>query len=136
MTAHSKTDKANKVDDFDVFPVSKVAIGDGKGNGCAGAIFATSEASAWLTVKKNYARRTSEAALLQETLVSARLAVARFPLCPALKQIKARHREDDSWGAVIPPNILLNNSQQHDLRKSLYALKPTASVFSGHLAKA
>jgi len=121
---------AAAIDDFDVFPGSEAVVIEGLANGCTGSISATSNATAQLTAKTFNANGTPAAAELQELLTAARLAIAKYPLSPALKQIKAWQTDDESWRAVFPPNIELNDSQQHDLRDALQALGPEALVLS------
>jgi len=121
---------AKSVDDFDVFPGSEAVIIEGMANGCTGSISATSNATAQLTAKTFQARGTEQAAGLQELLATARLAISKYPLSPALKQIKAWNENDDSWTRVFPPNIELNGTQQQDLRDALVALGPEALVLN------
>ncbi len=121
---------AKAVDDFDVFPGSEAVLLDGLANGCTGSISATSNASAQLTAKTYQANGTSQAAELQELLTAVRLAIAKYPLSPALKQIKAWQSDDDSWRAVFPPNIELNDTQQRELRDALHALGSKALVLN------
>ena len=124
---------AKATDDFDVFPGSEAVLIEGLANGCTGSISATSNASATLTAKTFNANGTPAAADLQELLTAVRLAVAKYPLSPALKQIKAWQSNDDSWRGVLAPNIELNDSQQRDLRNALQALGPEALVFDKQL---
>ncbi len=119
---------AAAADDFDVFPGSEAVLLEGLSKGCTGSISATSNASAALTAATYKANGTSEAAALQETLTAVRLEVAKFPLSAALKQIEAWRRGDDSWRAVLPPNTVLTETQQKQLRDSLQALEPQACV--------
>ncbi len=112
---------AREVDDFDVFPGSEAVLLEGLENGCTGSISATSNATAQLTAKTFNERDTAQATELQELLTAARLAIANYPLSPALKQIKSWQTDDASWRAVLPPNIELSDSQQHDLRHALEA---------------
>lgn len=116
-------------DDFDVFPGSEAVLIDGLSKGCTGSISATSNASAQLTAATFKANGTPEAAGLQETLTAVREAISKYPLSAALKQIEAWRSGDDSWRAVLPPNITLTEIQQKQLRDSLQALEPQASVF-------
>jgi len=121
---------AKAAEDFDVFPGSEAVVLEGSENGCTGSISATSNATAKLTANTWNARGTAGAAELQELLASARLAIAKYPLSPALKQIKAWQTEDDSWCRALPPNIELNDTQQNDLRDALVALGPQALVLN------
>jgi len=117
-------------DDFDVFPGSEAVLIEGLANGCTGSISATSNASALLTAKTFNANGTAQAAELQETLTAVRLAISNYPLSPALKQIVAWRRGDDSWRTVLPPNIGLNDSQQQELHDALMAFGPEVSVLN------
>ena len=118
---------------FDVFPGNEAFLLEGLEQGCVGSISATSNASARLTAATYNAAGTSEAAGLQETLSTVRLAISKYPLCPALKQIAAWQRDDDSWRAVLPPNVELDTSQQKELRGALDALEPAAGVLTEQL---
>lgn len=122
---------AAALDDFDVFPGNEAFLIEGLANGCVGSISATSNASARLTATTFNAVGTAEADGLQEKLTAVRTAISDYPLCPALKQIAAWQRNDDSWRAVLPPNIELNSEQQKALRSALEALEPAASVLIG-----
>lgn len=117
-------------DEFDVFCGNEAFLIDGLANGCAGSISATSNASAALTAATYQANGTDQAADLQETLTAVRLAIAEYPLSAALKQIESWRREDNHWSQVLPPGVLLSQIQQQQLKASLEALEPAASVFN------
>ena len=125
---------AAATDDFDVFPANEGVLLEGLSKGCAGCISATSNASAALTAATFKANGTAQAAGLQETLTAVRVAISSFPLSAALKQIEAWRREDDSWRTVLPPNTVLSQIQQKQLRDSLELLEPRALVFSHETA--
>ena len=115
-------------DDFDVFSGSEAFLLEGLSKGCVGSISATSNASAALTAATYKANGTSDAGSLQATLSAVRGEISKYPLSAALKQIEAWRHDDDSWCAVFPPGTLLNETQQRELRESLEAHEPAASV--------
>lgn len=117
-------------DEFDVFSGSEAFLLEGMSKGCVGSISATSNASAALTAQTLKAKDTAEAEGLQEMLTAVRVAIAKYPLSAALKQIEAWRREDDSWLSVFPPGALLSASQQSELKSALQALEPNASVLT------
>jgi len=120
----------NAIPDFDVFPGSEAFLIEGLANGCVGSISATSNASAGLTAATYSAYGEEAAAELQEKLTAVRMAIAEYPLSAALKQIEAWRRQDESWRAVLPPNVALNKKQAADLRQALEALEPQSGVLS------
>ncbi len=116
-------------DDFDVFPSNEGVLLEGLEKGCAGVISATTNASAAL------ARRTLEAPAgkadaLQETLTAVRLAISKYPLSAALKQIEAWRTGDAGWLPVFPPQVGLTEEQADALRHDLEALEPRAGILS------
>ena len=115
-------------DDFDVFSGSEAFLLEGMSKGCSGSISATSNASAALTAATLKANGTADAGNLQEALSAVRLAISKFPLSAALKQIEAWRRDDDSWQAVLPPGTVLTDSQKKDLQESLKGLEHGPAV--------
>jgi 4-hydroxy-tetrahydrodipicolinate synthase len=116
-----------KIDpDFHVFPGSESFLLDGLNNGCTGAISATTNATAALAAA-TYAAKGQEAEKLQDTISTIRLAISKYPLSAALKQIVAWRLGDNSWRQVLPPNTMLSAEQAQALRHSLESLGPDAS---------
>jgi len=120
-------DFVNAAADFDVFSGSEAFLLEGIQKGCAGAISATTNASATLAAA-TLSADGENADRHQKTLSAIRLAIGNFPLSAALKQIEAWRREDDSWLPVLPPNTTLSTEQVHELRGLLEALEPAAGV--------
>ena len=114
-------------DDFDVFPSNEGVLLEGLGKGCAGVISATTNASAALA-RATLSASGEAAAELQETLTAVRVAISRYPLSAALKQIEAWRTGDDTWLPVFPPQVALTPEQKQQLRRDLEALEPASGI--------
>ncbi len=63
--------------------------------------------------------QSPQAPTLQEKMNDLRLAVAKFPVIPALKQTIADHLDDPAWPTVRPPLTALTQEQIVGLRATL-----------------
>ncbi|MEX3010910.1 dihydrodipicolinate synthase family protein [Hoeflea sp. TYP-13] len=122
-------------DDFDVFPSNEGVLLEGLEKGCAGVISATTNASAALA-RATLSTSGGEAGELQDMLTAVRVAISKYPLSAALKQIEAWRTGDDSWLPVFPPQIQLTGEQKQQLRNDLEALEPGSGILSRRRAAA
>lgn len=112
---------AAAAEDFDVFPSNEGVLIDGVSKGCAGVISATTNCSAGL-VRRTLNAQGDEQNHLQECLTALRVAISKYPLSAAIKQVEAWRSGDTSWTKVLPPLVELSADQQTALRADLAAL--------------
>ena len=105
-------DFVSAVDDFDVFPSNEGVLLEGRAKGCAGVISATTNASAEL-VRMTLDASGAEQADLQDALTEIRQIIARYPLSAALKEVEATVSGDETWRAVFPPLVPLDEAQRY-----------------------
>ncbi|MBM3490314.1 MAG: dihydrodipicolinate synthase family protein [Alphaproteobacteria bacterium] len=87
--------------------------------GGAGCISATANVTAPLCAKVHAAWRRPEAVALQEALTRQRLAIQKYPLIAAGKEIMARHTGHAGWRQARPPQTPLPPDKAESLWREL-----------------
>jgi len=104
---------------FSVFAGSELTLLQTMREGGAGCITATGNihVSAIRDLYENW--RAPDAADRQEKLNAFRKVMQRYPMIPALKRIIADYTGRESWAAVRPPLIALDEAQARALRRDI-----------------
>lgn len=121
---------------FGVFSGSEQFLLPNLRRGGVGCISATVNLTAPLAQAVYAKWREPEAEQLQGGLSEARLALQRFPLVAALKQVAAQATGDRGWLNMLPPLCRLSAAQAAELIASLQKLPQVAPLIARRAAAA
>ncbi len=113
-----------------VFPSSETILCVARARGFAGCISATVNVSASLAaaVWRGAAIEPGQVASEQEQLAAIRVAIASYPLVPALRGLMASLASDPSWLRMVPPLHELSATDEATLAQRLSAIPAFADI--------
>jgi 4-hydroxy-tetrahydrodipicolinate synthase len=104
---------------FAVFSGNETTLLDNLRGGGAGCISATANVNPGAIARLCREWREPGAETRQAKLTDLRLAIAGFPMIPALKEIVARYSRDPAWATVRPPLVPLTAEERTALLAAL-----------------
>jgi len=106
-----------------IFPGSERFLLDGMKAGGAGCISATANVNMAAITAVYRSFPSAEAEALNSAIIALRDVYESYPMIPALKAEMADYYRDESWSAVRPPLVVLNEDQRRSLSRALRALE-------------